>query len=70
MGHEEKHPCDRDCLIAATLAAGGVEGNRSPPNMVVRFREILQAIHKAGGSQQLWSEAKDRGRERELITIV
>jgi hypothetical protein len=70
MSQEDQHPCDRDCLIAATLAAGGVEGNRSVANMVIRFREILQAIHKAGGSHQIWSDAQDREGEGDSNTIV
>jgi hypothetical protein len=70
MSQEDQHPCDRDCFIAATLAAGGVEGNRSVANMVVRFREILHAIRKAGGTQQIWSDAQDPEGDGETSTIV
>jgi len=38
--------------------------------MIIRFREILQAIHKAGGSHQIWSDAQDRESEEDSNTIV
>jgi hypothetical protein len=49
---------DRDCLIAATLAAGGVAPT-TPEMMVRRFKEVLIAIRKAGGTYDLWSNSDD-----------
>lgn len=57
MAQEMKHPADRDCLIAATLAAGG--SPTSPELLVERFKVVLQTIVQAGGTYQMWSDAND-----------
>jgi hypothetical protein len=58
MAQENQHSADRDCLIAATLAAGGT-AQVAPHLMVERFRDILKAIVKVGGAYQMWSDAQD-----------
>lgn len=65
MAQEMQSSIDRDCLIAATLA-GGVDATNE--QIVRRFREILTAILKAGGTYQMWSDAEAQsGREKSMI---
>jgi|KBSMisStaDraftv2_1062788.scaffolds.fasta_scaffold4387432_1 hypothetical protein len=66
MAQESQHECDRDCLIAATLAA---EGERTAEGMVNRFKEILEAIRKAGGTHEMWLDADPKGRGPKMVIV-
>ena len=50
-------PTDRECLIAAILAAGGVDTSRSSTYMFERFQEILKEVRKSGGTGKMWMDA-------------
>ena len=58
MHQDSKSAIDRDCLIAATLAIGGIEQNRSAAYMAQRFEELLKVIRKAGGTSEMWAKAQ------------
>ena len=68
MPQDSKSAIDRDCLIAATLAVGGVEQNRSAAYMVQRFAELLKVLRKAGGTSQMWANAQ-RSEDVSSITV-
>lgn len=60
MAQEIKNQIDRDCQIAAILATGGIDGNRSAEYMVERFSSILRELHKAGSTYEMWVSAQDK----------
>lgn len=68
MAQDMQHHADRDCLIAATLAAGG--SPTSPDLMVERFKVALQIILQAGGTYQMWSDAQDSEGKGPSMTII
>lgn len=67
MAQEAQNAIDRDCLIAATLAVGGIEGHKTADYMVQRFGEILRAIRQAGGTAKMWPNAQNPSAEPPTI---
>jgi hypothetical protein len=39
-----------NAIVAAILTAGSVEGNATPVRMVIKYREVLDALREGGGA--------------------
>lgn len=63
MAQEIMNIVDRDCQVAAILAASWGSDAMSAQGMVNRFKETLEVIRSAGGTYQIWvdTDPKKKG---------